>query len=108
MRDGLVARIAALGYPTGDVAVERFLDPLDWAAAGLERGTPFSLAHRFGQSGPFRPANHDARFPGLVLVGAATVPGVGVPMVLVSGRLAADRAEREAGAVRRTRVGGWR
>ena len=56
---------------------------------GLERGTPFSLSHRFTQTGPFRPANVDRRAPGLVFAGAGTVPGVGIPMVLLSGRLAA-------------------
>jgi phytoene desaturase len=29
--------------------------------------------------------------PGLVFAGMGTVPGVGVPMVLISGRLAAER-----------------
>jgi phytoene desaturase len=32
--------------------------------------------------------------PGVVFVGSGTVPGVGVPMVLLSGRLAADRVEQ--------------
>jgi phytoene desaturase len=59
----------------------------------MERGTPFALAHRFFQSGPFRPGNVDRRAPGLVFVGSGTVPGVGVPMVLLSGRLAALRVE---------------
>ncbi len=31
--------------------------------------------------------------PGLVFAGSGTVPGVGVPMVLVSGKLAADRVD---------------
>jgi len=91
----LVARVGALGYPV-DAEVERFLDPLDWEAAGMERGTPFALAHTFRQTGPFRPANVDRRVPGLVFVGSGTVPGVGVPMVLISGRLAAERVERYA------------
>ena len=86
----LAGRVAALGYP-GDVEVEAFVDPTDWEAQGMERGTPFALSHRFRQTGPFRPANVDARAPGLVLVGSGTQPGVGVPMVLVSGRLAAER-----------------
>jgi phytoene desaturase len=93
IQDDLVARVGRLGYPVDDVMVERFVDPEDWAAAGLERGTPFALAHRFFQSGPFRPRNVDPRVPGLVLVGMGTVPGVGVPMVLTSGRLAADRVD---------------
>jgi phytoene desaturase len=31
--------------------------PADWRRQGLIAGTPFSLAHTFGQTGPFRPAN---------------------------------------------------
>lgn len=96
VRDELAARVAALGYPT-DVEVEALDDPLDWERMGMERGTPFALAHRFFQTGPFRPANVDRRAPGLVFVGSGTVPGVGIPMVLLSGRLAAERVE-QAGA----------
>ena len=91
----LRGRVAALGYPT-DVEVEQVLDPLDWDRMGMERGTPFALAHTFAQTGPFRPANVDKRVPGLVFVGSSTVPGVGIPMVLVSGRLAAERVDRYA------------
>ena len=83
-------RVAAAGYPT-DVVTEEIYDPLDWEALGMERGTPFALAHTFRQTGPFRPRNVDPRVPGLVFVGSSTVPGVGVPMVLVSGKLAAAR-----------------
>jgi phytoene desaturase len=60
---------------------------------GMERGTPFALSHRFLQTGPFRPGNLERRAPGLVFAGSGTVPGVGVPMVLVSGELAARRIE---------------
>jgi phytoene desaturase len=48
------------------------------------------------QSGPFRPSNIDERVPGLVFTGSSTVPGVGVPMVLISGKLAAARVEQYA------------
>jgi phytoene desaturase len=92
LRDELAARAAAYGYPT-DVVVDELVDPLDWERQGMARGTPFSVAHRFLQTGPFRPANVERRAPGLVFVGSATVPGVGVPMVLVSGRLAAARVD---------------
>ena len=95
LRADLAARVAGLGYPVGDadLEVERFVDPTDWERMGMERGTPFALSHRFFQTGPFRPANIDRRAPGLVFVGSGTVPGVSVPMVLISGRLAADRVE---------------
>ena len=88
-------RVASLGYPT-DVVVERIYDPLDWEAQGMERGTPFALAHTFRQTGPFRPNNVDRRVPGLVFTGSSTLPGVGVPMVLVSGKLAAARVDEHA------------
>ncbi len=88
-------RVARLGYPT-DVVVERVFDPLDWESMGMERGTPFALAHTFRQTGPLRPANRDARVPGLFFTGSSTVPGVGVPMVLLSGKLAAQRVAKYA------------
>jgi phytoene desaturase len=84
-----------------DVVVEQLTDPRGWEAQGLERGTPFALAHRFFQTGPFRPANVDRRIPGLVFAGMGTVPGVGIPMVLISGRLAADRVDQWERARRR-------
>ncbi|MBV9950597.1 MAG: phytoene desaturase [Acidimicrobiia bacterium] len=89
-RDDLFHALTRFGY-SRDIEVEHLVDPEDWAAEGLDRGTPFALSHRFFQSGPFRPANHDRRAPGLYFAGASTVPGVGVPMVLVSGMLAAER-----------------
>jgi phytoene desaturase len=93
-RDRIMAdlrqRVGSLGYPV-DVEVEQILDPLDWERQGMERGTPFALSHTFRQTGPFRPNNVDKRVPGLVFVGSSTVPGVGVPMVLISGKLAAAR-----------------
>ena len=88
-------RVAGLGYPD-DVVTETMFDPLDWERLGHARGTPFALAHTFGQTGPFRPNNLDKRVPGLFFVGSSTVPGVGVPMVLISGRLAALRVDEYA------------
>jgi phytoene desaturase len=90
VRDDLAGALERFGYPT-DVEVEALVDPADWKRQGLERGTPFSLSHRFFQTGPFRPSNLERRVPGLVFVGSSTVPGVGVPMVVVSGELAARR-----------------
>ena len=58
------------------------------------RAHPFALAHTFGQTGPFRPANTVRGVDNVVLAGSSTVPGVGVPTALLSGRLAADRITR--------------
>jgi phytoene desaturase len=90
-RDRIVATLESRGWPGfGDgIEVEHVTTPLEWAARGMERGTPFAAAHSFGQTGPFRPRNMWGE--NVVFAGSGTHPGVGVPMVLLSGRLAAER-----------------
>jgi phytoene desaturase len=85
---GVLERRGYAGFADG-LEVESVVTPADWSAQGLERGTPFAAAHTFGQTGPFRPPN--LLGDNIVFAGSGTVPGVGVPMVLVSGRLAAER-----------------
>jgi phytoene desaturase len=81
-------RLPELGV---DVELLHVVDPTDWARQGMAAGTPFALAHTFGQTGPFRPANTIRGIDNVVLAGSSTVPGVGVPTAMLSGRLAADR-----------------
>jgi phytoene desaturase len=90
MRERLHRFLGQQGYPT-DVMTEHLMTPLDWQAQGMAAGTPFALAHTFSQTGPFRPSNVERRLPGMFFAGSGTVPGVGVPMVLISGKLAASR-----------------
>jgi len=90
MRERLHGFLQASGYPS-DVVTEELVTPLEWEAQGMAAGTPFALAHTFPQTGPFRPGNVERRLPGLVFAGSGTTPGVGVPMVLISGKLAAAR-----------------
>ncbi|HVM28209.1 MAG TPA: phytoene desaturase family protein [Mycobacteriales bacterium] len=92
-RDEVVARLESLGYVGfGDaVEVEDVTTPADWARRGMEQGAPFAAAHSFFQTGPFRPGNLARGVEGVVFAGSGTQPGVGVPMVLLSGRLAAER-----------------
>ncbi|WP_424186926.1 phytoene desaturase family protein [Actinokineospora sp. G85] len=73
------------------VEASHLVTPADWAAMGMTAGTPFSYAHSLTQTGPFRPGNFPRHTDNAVLAGSGTVPGVGVPTALVSGRLAADR-----------------
>jgi phytoene desaturase len=86
-------RLAAAGY--GDIesatVVAQAVTPADWARQGMAAGTPFAASHHFGQTGPFRPRNVAPKVGGVVFTGSGTTPGVGVPMVLVSGKLAAER-----------------
>jgi phytoene desaturase len=90
-RDEAVRVLEERGYVGfGDaIEVEDVTTPLDWELRGMERGAPFASAHSFLQTGPFRPGNLWGE--NVVFTGSGTQPGVGVPMVLVSGRLAAER-----------------
>ncbi len=104
-RDHIVATLESRGLDGfGDaIEVEHLVTPADWLADGLAGGTPFSANHRLSQTGPFRPPTLDRRVENLVFCGANTQPGVGVPMVLLSGRLAAERITggRERERIRR-------
>ncbi|GAA2392295.1 phytoene desaturase family protein [Streptomyces glaucosporus] len=92
-RDRVVAELERRGL-TGlgeDIEVEHLVTPEDWAAQGHAAGTPFSVAHTLRQTGPFRPRNLVRGVDNAVLAGCGTTPGVGVPTVLISGKLAAWR-----------------
>ena len=91
--DDLLRVLADRGYPGLAEAAQtrQVVTPSDWARTGLAAGTPFAAAHTFGQSGPLRPGNLAPGLDNVVFVGSGTRPGVGIPMVLVSARLAAER-----------------
>ncbi len=75
-----------------DAAVELTLTPADWAArCGLFHGSAFGSAHTLFQMGYFRQPNRDRGVRGLYYVGASTVPGTGLPMVTLGGRMTAER-----------------
>jgi phytoene desaturase len=90
-RDEMLRVLEERGYVglTESIVTEALTTPQDWADQGMERGAPFASAHSFFQTGPFRPKNLYGE--NIVFTGSGTTPGVGVPMVLVSGRLAAER-----------------
>ncbi|MGP4097043.1 phytoene desaturase family protein [Nonomuraea sp. KM90] len=91
----LLGRMAELGYGDLAGAPRLVLDPPGWAARGHSAGTPFALDHRFTQTAWLRPSAVARRVPGLHFAGMYTAPGVGVPPVLISGRLAAERILKE-------------
>jgi phytoene desaturase len=79
-----------LGFGDG-IEVQRIVTPADWLDQGMAAGTPFAAAHSMLQTGPFRPGNLHPSLANVVFTGSGTQPGVGVPMVLISGKLAAAR-----------------
>ena len=92
-RDRIIKTLEKRGYSNfgESIEIETMTTPLDWQSRGMERGAPFASAHTFFQTGPFRPRNLARGFENVVFTGSGTQPGVGVPMVLISGRLAAER-----------------
>ena len=98
LSDGFVSRFDRRLERSGiardvETVVRYDLDPRDWARMGMDAGTPFSVAHTFFQSGPFRPSMADPTIHNLVRTGSGTTPGVGLPLVMVSGRLSAGLAK---------------
>jgi phytoene desaturase len=92
-RDEIMATLDRRGLPGFEhgIEVQALVTPQDWQDHGLAAGAPFAAAHTFFQSGPFRFPTLDRRIENLVFCGSNTQPGVGVPMVLLSGKLAAAR-----------------
>jgi phytoene dehydrogenase-like protein len=43
------------------------------------------------QIGGFRPKNYDEKFKNVFYTGASTIPGTGLPMVMISAKLAVER-----------------
>ncbi|MEV5427928.1 phytoene desaturase family protein [Streptomyces sp. NPDC052701] len=92
-RAGLLRELERRGLDGIAAAIETecLVTPATWHALGHAAGTPFSAAHTFAQTGPFRPRNLVRGTANAVLAGCGTTPGVGVPTVLLSGKLAAAR-----------------
>ncbi|GGS54297.1 phytoene dehydrogenase [Streptomyces cinerochromogenes] len=92
-RRTLLRELQRRGLDGIEAAVEEecLVTPATWQAAGHAAGTPFSAAHTVSQTGPFRPRNLPRGTENAVLAGCGTTPGVGVPTVLLSGKLAAAR-----------------
>jgi phytoene desaturase len=92
-RDHMIQTMEARGFAGfgAGIEVEHLVTPQDWLDMGLAAGAPFSASHSVPQTGPLRQPTLDRHIENLVFCGANTQPGVGVPMVLISGRLAAER-----------------
>lgn len=69
--------------------------PEDWQNQyNLHRGSGLGLSHKMMQIGALRPANFDEVFKNTFYVGASTLPGTGLPMVIISSKLAFERIKK--------------
>lgn len=76
------------------IVAEKVYTPEDWRQQfGLYDGSAFGAAHTLFQVGPFRSRNYSDKVDGLYYVGASTTPGTGMPMVVLGGKLTAERIQ---------------
>jgi phytoene desaturase len=93
-RQGVISRLGRLGLNDLEqhIAFEATMGPPDYLQElNLAKGAAFGLSHNFAQVGYLRPHNRHPRYRNLYFVGASTHPGTGLPIVLISARLAAER-----------------
>jgi phytoene desaturase len=101
--DAAIDQIAAwCGVPDlrDRIVVRRTIAPGDFEAdLHAWSGNSLGLAHTLRQSALFRPRNVSSRVPNLYYAGASVLPGIGLPMCLISAELVIKRlrGDRTAG-----------
>ncbi|MEE1618574.1 phytoene desaturase family protein [Brachybacterium sp. J153] len=101
--DDAIARLAAnAGIPdlADRIVVRRTVGPGDFAAdLGAWRGSMLGPAHTLRQSAFLRAGNVSRHVDGLLYAGSGTIPGIGLPMCLISAELVVKRlrADRSSG-----------
>jgi phytoene desaturase len=98
--DAAVAQVAAkAGIPdlADRVVVRRTIGPADFSEdLNAWSGGALGPAHVLKQSAFFRAGNASKKIGGLLYAGAGTIPGIGVPMCLISAELVLKRVRGDA------------
>lgn len=91
-RNHILDKLASWGYDVRNQIVhEKIFTPLDLEAmSGAYRGALYGPSSNAMMAAFKRPHNRAADIPGLYFVGGTTHPGGGVPMVTLSGKVAAQ------------------
>ncbi|MBN2664543.1 MAG: phytoene desaturase [Bacteroidales bacterium] len=77
-----------------EIVSKTILTPVDWEKQfNLHRGAGLGLSHKIMQIGALRPQNFDKKYKNTFYVGASTIPGAGLPMAIISSKLAFERIE---------------
>ncbi|MGW9551098.1 phytoene desaturase family protein [Citricoccus zhacaiensis] len=87
-----VARWAGIPDLVERIVVRRTVGPTDFAEdLGAWRGGILGPAHTLAQSAFFRAGNVSRRVEGLYYAGSSTIPGIGLPMCLISAEILLKR-----------------
>lgn len=74
------------------IEVRRTIGPADFVNdLAAWKGSALGPAHTLGQSALFRAGNASRRVQGLLFAGASTIPGIGLPMCVISAELVLKR-----------------
>ena len=93
-----LARTAGMGDIEERIVVERTLTPQDiHDRYKVLNGAIYGLASHGKFMGAFKPGNRSRQVRGLYLAGGAAHPGPGMPMVMMSGWIAADTLDQDVG-----------
>lgn len=98
-RDRVLATLGRFGIDlTGKIRSERLITPVDLERlTGARRGALYGTSSNDRFNALRRPHNRCPDVPGLYFAGGTTHPGGGVPMVTLSGKVAAALAVRDLG-----------
>ena len=93
-----LARTGGMKDLESRIKVERWLTPQDiHDRYRVLNGAIYGLASHGRFFGAFKPGNRSREVPGLYLAGGAAHPGPGMPMVMMSGWIAADTLDQDVG-----------
>ena len=100
--DRVIAQIADwTGIPdlADRIVVRRTVGPRDFERdLNSWRGTALGPAHTLKQSAMFRAGNVSKKVDGLYYAGGSTIPGIGLPMCLISAELVVKRLRGDTSA----------
>jgi len=99
-RSFVIERLEGIGVKDlgSRIVLEETMGPPDYLKKlNLAKGAAFGLSHNFTQIGYLRPHNRHPRYKNLYFAGASTHPGTGLPIVLLSAKLTAERIMQEVG-----------
>lgn len=97
----VLGRVAGLDDLADRIVTESALTPADiHRRYNVLNGAIYGIASHGLWTGAFKPANRSPLVPGLYLAGGAAHPGPGMPMVLMSGWVAADSLHNDGASGR--------
>jgi phytoene desaturase len=99
-RNFVIGRLEGIGVKNlgNRIVLEESMGPQEYLKTlNLAKGSAFGLSHNFTQIGYLRPHSRHPRYKNLFFAGASTHPGTGLPIVLLSAKLTAERIQKELG-----------